>query len=618
MRRTRFAWSVAVGALGLAAHGLAQSSTTAADRLAYPDEKGFQERRAAVIEALTVQDLSTYRKGWFTGGDPGKYLTAHAMARLLKDPKDAEALKYMNDDRSPREHYHFAAVNWARFIPLFGSALTPETLAAFERYGANAGTYCAPDIRGTENHKVMQLTSGVVLPDYLTAARFGGRDRAGCQAEAKRWLQWYVKGLYARGQGEWDSSSYLPFDVNGMLNIHDFSKDEASRLLARAALDWYATALALKYVNGMHTGPKERGWTERPFDSGACLNGWVWWGSSATPDAKQLRGGRTAIHPVTSSYRPNRVLCDLARRQLVGLPAEFQNSKPDYWHGLDKPRHKNPVLGQSAETLYVHEQFTLGTMWSDPDTCTQLTRMQLGVATSNGVVAFTGGAPGSYNGEPRYTAGQGSHISRPSPDVDPKTEAVYVQYAQAGPVAICMAAFPTHAKEPFTYFTTPVDPAKVGDVWVMTVGDVFVGVRALTSTGATGRVVLGGGKGGGLPALKFAEPRSGWVLRVATRREFADATRFAEAFDKSCDRSAWAKALSVGVTLPDGRVLRMQYAAGRDRCEAWLDDQPVRLNRDGVYDGPFVTQKGGVLTVRNGLDSFTVDFSGDAPVYRAP
>jgi len=35
-----------------------------------------------------------------------------------------------------------------------------------------------------------------------------------------------------------------------------------------------------------------------------------------------------------------------------------------------------------------------------------------------------------------------------------------------------------------------------------------------------------------------------------------------------------------------------------------------------VYDGPFVRCRDGVLTVSDGSESFTIDATGDLPVYR--
>ena len=157
------------------------------------------------------------------------------MAKLLLNPDDAEARQFMNDERSPKEHYHFAAINWARFLPVFGSALTPETKHTL---AAEAGKYSAYlNLGGTENHKMMNLCAAAVLPEYLEGGRIANKDKEAALREAKDMLRAYVKGLYAAGQGEWDSPTYLMFDLHGFLNIYDFSSDPEMRLIAAAARD---------------------------------------------------------------------------------------------------------------------------------------------------------------------------------------------------------------------------------------------------------------------------------------------------------------------------------------------------------------------------------------------
>lgn len=63
-----------------------------------------------------------------------------------------------------------------------------------------------------------------VLPSYAATNRFSGLSTDQALLCAKQGLRDYVKFLYAHGQGEWDSSSYLMFDLHGMLNIYDFAR----------------------------------------------------------------------------------------------------------------------------------------------------------------------------------------------------------------------------------------------------------------------------------------------------------------------------------------------------------------------------------------------------------
>jgi len=325
----------------------------------YPDAEGFEARKRVILEGLAGGGLDKWRKGYFARGDPGKYLPGHAMAKLLLGRDEDEVRKHMNDGRSYQEHYHFAAVNWARFYPLFGEdVLTDQTKQKVAEAAAKYSSYIPPH-GGTENHKTMWWTSAVVLPKYLEGDRFAKQTDARALAIVKKQLQDYVKGLYAVGMGEWDSSTYLMFDVNGMLNIYDFSDDPEARLLAKAALDWYVTSYALKYTDGIFCAPHQRGFVMAPHGSIADHTGYLWWGSDAEVTAEDTRDWRYTLHAITSGYRPNKVLCNLARKDLPQLPAEFRNTKPNYWHG----QNAKPTAAASHETVYLGKGFTMGTLW---------------------------------------------------------------------------------------------------------------------------------------------------------------------------------------------------------------------------------------------------------------
>ncbi|MFW5838965.1 MAG: hypothetical protein ACOCZE_00130, partial [Planctomycetota bacterium] len=70
----------------------------------YPDSKGFDVRSQKLIDALKDEELGRWRRGYFAGGDPAKYDQGPIMAKLLVDPKAADAIKFINDDRSYKQH----------------------------------------------------------------------------------------------------------------------------------------------------------------------------------------------------------------------------------------------------------------------------------------------------------------------------------------------------------------------------------------------------------------------------------------------------------------------------------------------------------------------------------
>ncbi len=583
---------------------------TSADPVTYPDAVGFPKRRELLISALAQEDLSKWRRGYFAGGDPGKYLPGAAMAKLLVNPDDAEARKFMNDDRSPKENYHFAAINWARFLPLFGEALTPETKSALAAAAAKYSAYLNPG--GTENHKTMNLCAAAVLPEYLDGGRIANKDRDAALKEAKEKLRAYVKSLYAAGQGEWDSPTYLMFDLHGMLNIYDFSSDPELRLIAAAALDWFTAAYALKYRDGIYCGPNQRGYYDKPFSSIADQTGWLWWGGDARP--AEVGGFRFAMHPATSSWRPNAVLTYIARKELPGLPVTLQNTKPNYWFGQGIA----PKAGEYFETLHIAPSFTMGSL--DNGFGGQITRFELVAGGPAGAVALTGGNPrksdhtGKKLDEITYRDGGGR----------------YDQSVQIGSLYICLSRIPADEPLDYTFVSLPegVTPERSGSLWIFRMGNAWVGVRPFGKKSEIADVELNAKEvasrkkksdaGAPLPPLpqilKISGRPSGFAVIAAGAGDFSDVASFAKWAQKTYvfDESEFDRDVALGIRIAGQEPVTIAHDAGSDRART----TGIAAPSSAVYSGPFVKLDKSVLEVTDGTVGYTVDFSGQLPVYR--
>jgi len=574
----------------------------------YPDADGFAERRQVILEGLAEGGLDKWRRGYFAGGDPGKYLPGHAMAKLLLDRDREEVAKYMNDDRSFKEHYHFAAVNWARFYPLFGDeVLTKETKQKVADAAAKYSSYIPPH-GGTENHKTMWWTSAVVLPEYFEGDRFAKQTDDKALATAKKQLKDYVKGLYAVGMGEWDSSTYLMFDVNGMLNIYDFSDDPETRLLAKAALDWYVTSYALKYTDGVFCAPHQRGYAGGPHESIADATGYLWWGSDAEVTADDTKDFRYTLHAITSGYRPNEVLCNLARKKLPELPAEFRNTKPNYWHG----QNIEPKPAATHETVYLGKGFTMGTLWDGH--ASQHHRFQVVIDTDRGGVTMTAGHPrkSDHNGK-KTGLGFTDGNSR------------YAQFAQVGPTALLMANIPEGEEADYLFVTIPdkAEVRKFEEGYVLDPGD-----------GAGGAIVVVRPVGGAAEVVEAPPTKKQHATRLIkiTGRRVGCAIEVLDAGGDPVDRARLIEntALDLGrlrdgsftYTNQQGRTIGFTFNPDPDgdrhgdrMAKVTVDGKPVEWP-DAVYDGPYVHQAGGVLAVNDGENGFVIDFSGDTPIYK--
>ncbi len=584
--------------------------------VSFPDGEGFARRRQLVFEILAGEDLARWRRGYFRGGDPGKYLPGAAMAKLLIDPDDAMARQYMNDDRSYRELYHFAGLNWSRFLPAFGDALTERTRNRLYQQMERYRPYL--DGGGTENHRIMQYSAGLVLPWYTGSQTFAQTTVENALANRAAWLRGYVKELYRSGMGEWDSSTYAAFCIHGMMNVYDFSKDESVRAWARAALDWYVAWYALKYLDGVQAGPSQRGASARVAGSITDQTGWIWWGSRAE-EADIAGGFRYAMHAATSGWRPNAVLSRLAAKDPALLPIEQFNTKPNYYFG----QQIEPRKGNWAESLWYDRGVGMGSLWRGHGG--QATRFSAVATSANGAQVIFGGTPigrndGSGNIQRyKYEDGNGR----------------YDQTAMVGGTHVCLSVLPDDEPLDYAFVTLPegVVPEQHDGWWVMPLGDAWVGIHGVVHGGELGeshlterqqqqnQQRLDAGqeiRHHPRPLLRFPGHRTGFVLTllpVGLATDAASARAALEAQSLTVD----AEALAAAFTTQDGRAVQVAYRPEqRQGAEpaVIIDGEAVNIDQWAVGSGPKVAQEDGILRLWDGQQGYQIDVTGAEPVWQ--
>ncbi|GEM_PF-448046 len=251
----------------------------------------------------------------------------------------------------------------------FGSGLDPEYLAKMKR-GATKWTEKDPlrrphyahqkgkqgwgpdaknswvDVRTTDNLTWMRISSV-----YLMAEETGNTETAEIYKDR---IRKFVVALYRVGTGEWDSHNYLSHTVAPIHNLYDFAKDPDVRLLAKAALDHYYTAAAVKYRNGNWNGPNKRDYNAiRPM--------------TASPGVFSLFFGQNPVlhkadydivHLAASAYRPPLAVLALARKEgLTGT--ELSITHAPYSSPMQGKYQVNPAY---YETQYFGETYQLGTL----------------------------------------------------------------------------------------------------------------------------------------------------------------------------------------------------------------------------------------------------------------
>ncbi len=615
------------------------------------------------------------------GGDPLKYALPPATARILLDqtpaPVSVEEVKaYLSIPGNLRQQYHFAASNWARFLPLVGDQMSPEWHDAFRQAvatyaesrrpsdGAREHAPMANPLNlvgdpaqhlgggGTENHKIMFRTSALLYAQWFPeGSLISGHSQAQTKAIAGGVLRDYVRKLHSIGNGEYQSTIYFPHSIQPLLNLYDFSPDPSTRRMAKAALDYYVAVYALKTFNGVHTGAKRRGWVEGNVLGEMDTMLWLWAGGTPGYTTARIDRERThvSLHQLTSSYRPNPALLALAAKD-VPLPFEAELAYPDY--AMSAPtRH--------VETFYASHHFALGSVQVDVvNNSAQQGTWSLNVRTPEGSLILGGGqprwlTPGGHSPYDQWVQKRGALLFVSGPTEKKPGEPAplaYVPGSLEGPVGYSRQAAFSGPRTPVVapetqdlpsleafFAAAPASAASWlwipreavvharGDRYILETPDTWVVISPL-QPGAfwidpPDRRWLARNR---LPAdlqrlrdhkiLVFPGDLNGFALEAVERRSFPTIERL--------DRAARPRLSGLTATYRSlaGDELSLRYQPAELRPAARINGQDVDWSRwaggGHIASGP-LTIKDGILTVRTDAAAYTVDYTGEEPVWRA-
>ncbi|MEM7474286.1 MAG: hypothetical protein AAF483_04780 [Planctomycetota bacterium] len=204
------------------------------------------------------------------------------------------------------------------------------------------------DVRSTENLYLMRVTSV-----YLMAEETGNRETTQLY---KQEILNYAKTLLHIGIGEWDSENYHGHSIAPLLNLYDFAKDEQIKVAAKACLDFFAAAGAVKYWRGGFNGPTKRDYNHaQPFGGSAANSLWVWFGDH--PRGKSDHWESDEVHQITSAYRPPLAVVNLARKRF-DKPIEIFSAKPEYSATTSHRINDAEYL----ETQYIAHSYQMGSL----------------------------------------------------------------------------------------------------------------------------------------------------------------------------------------------------------------------------------------------------------------
>ncbi len=602
------------------------------------------------------------------GGDPLKRDLPPATAHLMLHPTDTAARAYLSIPGNLRQQYHFAAKNWARFYPLFEQEMGASWQADFREAVASyrearrpsdgpARQYLDLSVPhnlvgetgkllggnkkdgGTENHKTMWRTSGLLYAQlFPLESEISGYPVAEAEEKISFMLKDYLRKMLTTSNGEYDSQIYYPHSIEAFLNLYDFSPDPETKALAKLALDYYLATYTLKAYDGAIAGAQKRGSYDLNYAGEMREILHHWFGSSLGGQEKF----HTSLHQITSSYRPNRIIYNILHKN-IELPFEARIARP-FYH-MDVPN-------AFQEYFYGSKNFGLGSVYlTQVDNPNQQISWSLVVKGKNGPLSFGGlqpyhRAPGGYSpytqtlqsknvvlvasAPTAVTEGkkndeqasrQGSIADQPlQPMAKPLPDSLGVFFQQAKCQAATWLFVPRAVREILERDGKVFIDADSAYVAVtLTTADYYWLDAGIEAVAAAIPIDKRAAKLLDNHVLVVPGAFSGYALEVHEKKGFGSLKDFANAVGTKSSLLVDNKKQQLRYQSTAGVALRMQYQAESLRCTGSINGQALDFSdwaSGGGYQSPYITTSDGKMTVTDGQEGYTVDYSNLTPVYR--
>ncbi len=551
-------------------------------------EADFKARRLTLAQNLAASDLEELDAWWRREkiGDPHKYLLPVILSRLsLKEQYDPQQSwqALLRLDKDQPDLYNFRSVYDIRIFFRFRDIMPKEVEASY-RSMLDAPRVLEWNEQGTENHMFMQRMSGLAFMD----GSGWSNSLPATTATNEAWLRAELNKFLTIGQGEFHSSTYYGYSIGGLLNLYDFASTPQLRELARAALDWYATNMALRLSWGTAGGAESRGFDRGTWDKSALSTvAWMWWGDDSEI-AKRINNkyAGVALLAALSSYRPPAQLKAIALKQ-VPLPFQAKASHPSYYS-----YHEG---NQFWETFYATQDYSLGTLLRPQRSYQVKGTINAQFATyklvirdpkkvSNTVVSLGGTfhspmATGSSPGD-QYVQERGAVIYQLR---------LNDQDLAAGVPARSHLVLPTRYGQPQWH----------GGWYIWRIDQTWLCARPWGETISAESPVSQKDKD--YQALAANGIKTAWITDVARVADYPDLKSLTRALDKTqVDDRSWERLGQLAYTSLKGDRLIMTYEPNNGIGRASINGRERVLKNWPVLDSPYVQQElnSGILSVR--------------------
>ena len=207
----------------------------------------------------------------------------------------------------------------------------------------------------TENHFLLYYTTLYLMSQlWPEQTWYTGKSSSANMAEAREWIEAWVRLTTTRGQGEYDSPHYMGVYLLPMSYLAAWANDPAMKKRAAMMLDYLIADYAPENLDGLYVGAHARVYEDQLVEKWKGVSsdfGYLWFGLGRPmpfPDNYIL------YYLVASAYEPPEILKRIAA----------DRSKPYTHYELKRTRNRwrynEEPNGPVYKTTYVRKEYAVG------------------------------------------------------------------------------------------------------------------------------------------------------------------------------------------------------------------------------------------------------------------
>ncbi|MCW5982624.1 MAG: hypothetical protein KIT09_31340 [Bryobacteraceae bacterium] len=221
----------------------------------------------------------------------------------------------------------------------------------------NAWKTYAPYRGDTENHFLLYYTCLYLMaqlwPDLPGSEWYTGKPSEANLAEAREWIESWVRLTTRRGQGEYDCTHYIGVYLLPMSYLAAWSNDPAMKKRAEMMLDYLIADYAAENLDGLYVGAHARTDDRQVVEKWAAVASDFGWTLFGLGRPQEPPGGYALYYLLASAYEPPEILKRIATDRSQPYAHYERKRTRNRW------RFHDELHGPVYKTTYVRREYAV-------------------------------------------------------------------------------------------------------------------------------------------------------------------------------------------------------------------------------------------------------------------